>query len=138
MKIRVVGDPPKYAHEGDSGVDLISTETENLWPGETYVFRTGLYVEIPDGYELQIRSRSGLAMRGIVVANSPGTIDSGYRGEIGVILHNLNQDGRPHKVCAGDRIAQAVLSKVEKIEWEVIDTLQETDRGEKGFGSTGI
>jgi dUTP pyrophosphatase len=107
--------------------------------GGTALIGTGLRMAIPIGYELQVRTRSGFSLRGIVCANSPGTIDSGYRGDIGVIVHN--QGKNDVYLYAGDKIAQGVLCKVERIGWEVVnnaDELDASDRGEGGFGSTGI
>jgi len=127
---------PKYAHSGDSGFDLISTETVEFLSRETKLIGTGIYVEIPWGFELQVRPRSGLSYKsGFRVANSPGTIDSTYRGEIKVILQNTSQvRATIHK---GDRIAQAVLTPVYTASFNVVDSLNETKRGENGFGSTG-
>lgn len=127
---------PQYQHNGDAGVDLCNSGKEvTLNPGERKLIPTGIKIEIPCGYELQIRPRSGLALKkGITVLNTPGTIDSTYRGEIGIILFNSGKE----KVIIGEkeRIAQGVLNKVEKIEWEVAKDLNETTRNEGGFGST--
>ncbi|MCX6747322.1 MAG: dUTP diphosphatase [Candidatus Pacearchaeota archaeon] len=127
---------PKYAHEGDAGMDLISVENVVIEPKHRIAVRTGLQVELPKGYEMQIRPRSGLALtKGITVLNSPGTIDSEYRGEIRVILINLGSEG--YYVEKGDKIAQAVINKFEKLKIEEFKELSVTKRNEKGFGSTG-
>jgi dUTP pyrophosphatase len=131
---------PRYAHKGDSGVDLYAIKDEVIHPYSTVVIPTGIHVAIPDGYELQIRSRSGLALKnGIFVLNSPGTIDGGFRAQIGVILYNIEKES--FYINKGDRIAQAVLCPICEIEWvEVEDTdqLDPSERGMGGFGSTGI
>lgn len=106
-----------------------------LNPHQIQVFKTGLFVEIPEGYEIQVRSRSGLSVQGIVVMNAPGTIDSDYRGEIGVILGNLTD--KKFKINHGDRIAQLVLCPVYQVEWDMSKPISETFRGQGGFGSTG-
>ena len=128
---------PGYAHIGDSGADLLNAGQESIIkPGERKLFPTGIKVAVPEGYEIQIRSRSGLALKkGIMVLNSPGTIDAGYRGEIGVILFNTSKE--EVQIDRGMKIAQAVLQKVEKIEWEECQELPSTTRGAGGFGSTG-
>jgi dUTP pyrophosphatase len=135
---------PKYASDFAAGVDLYAS-VPGLYriiihPGKRVLIHTGLYVAIPEGYELQIRPRSGLALKqGITVLNTPGTIDSDYRGEIGVIL--INHGNEAVSFGNGDRVAQAVLKKVETIEWELVtgkDGLSNTLRGEGGFGSSGI
>lgn len=131
-----------YNHSGDSGFDLHAATPDGkpviIEPFGKALIPTGLCVEIPEGYEIQIRSRSGLALKKSVFAlNSPGTIDASYRGEIGVILYNANPKS-DFIVWRGDRVAQAVVCKVEKLKFEYVDTLSFTERGEKGFGSTGI
>lgn len=128
---------PEYQHKGDSGVDLVNSGQEFvLKPFERRLVPTGIKVAVPGGYELQVRPRSGLALnRGLTVLNAPGTIDSGYRGEIGVILYNASR--KPVRVKKGERIAQAVLCKVEKIDWQVVKKLPRTSRNSGGFGSTG-
>lgn len=143
MKVKVINKSkfnlPEYKTIGSAGVDLVANvEGEiSLWHEERVTIPTGLCVELPVGYELQIRPRSGLAAKyGITVLNAPGTIDSDYRGEIGVILFNTSRE--PFVIKPGDRIAQAVLSKYEKIDWEEAESLDDTDRGEGGFGHTGI
>lgn len=128
---------PSVAHLGDSGVDLRAAGVEVVIPplGRALI-PTGLAFEIPIGYEIQVRPRSGLAAKsGLTVLNAPGTIDAGYRGEVRIILFNASD--RPVTVAPGDRIAQAVLAKVERIEWEETEELEESSRGAGGFGSTG-
>lgn len=133
---------PAPASPGSAGLDLRAALPEDieevvLQPGARALIPTGLVLEIPPGCEGQVRPRSGLALRhGIGVLNSPGTIDSDYRGEVGVILINLGDS--PFPVRRGDRIAQLVFARVEPVEWEESDTLAETRRGEGGFGSTGV
>jgi len=127
---------PSYAKPGDAGVDLCSTEEYELKSGERKLISTGIKIAIPDGYEAQVRPRSGLAIKhGIGVVNSPGTIDSGYRGEICVIL--INHGEEPFKIESGMRIAQMVFNKVEHAAFEEVDELDETERGEGGFGHSG-
>jgi len=127
---------PSYAHKGDAGMDLFSTEEYNLKPKERKLISTGLSVEVPEGYELQVRPRSGLALKkGISIVNAPGTIDAGYRGEIGVIM--INHGEEDFEINKGDKIAQAILNKVEFAEIQEVDELNESERGEGGFGSTG-
>ena len=146
---------PKYAHKGDAGFDLRANveEIKNdnylfnaikfndttiiLNPGGRVLIPTGLYMAIPEGYELQIRPRSGLALKyGITVVNTPGTIDAVYRGNIGVILKN---DGtEPFIIEQGDRIAQGVLNKVEEANLIEVDSLDETDRSDSGYGKSGV
>ncbi|BAI80979.1 deoxyuridine 5'-triphosphate nucleotidohydrolase [Deferribacter desulfuricans SSM1] len=128
---------PSYQSVGSSGLDLRSAVELTVYPGKISLVPTGLYLEIPLGYEAQIRPRSGLALKhGITVLNTPGTIDADYRGEIKVILINLSDN--PFVVRKGDRIAQMVISEVIRAELELTDKVTETDRGEGGFGSTGI
>lgn len=146
---------PKYAHKGDAGFDLranveeikndnylfnaikFNATTIILNPGGRVLIPTGLYMAIPEGYELQIRPRSGLALKyGITVVNTPGTIDATYRGNIGVILKN---DGtEPFIIEQGDRIAQGVLNKVEEANLIEVDSLDETDRSDSGYGKSGV
>ncbi len=127
---------PKYATEGSSGLDLQSTENVMIGAGEVVLISTGIKVAVPEGYELQIRPRSGLALKkGITVLNTPGTIDSDYRGEVGVIL--INHSHATTIIDKGERIAQAVLSTVERVQWISTKKLPITDRGEDGFGSSG-
>lgn len=150
---------PTYAHIGDSGVDLkahLQTIDDKflfnsdkiynqegdidsivIKPGGRALIPTEIYTAIPIGYEVQIRSRSGLALKyAVIVLNEPGTIDSNFRNGYGVILMNLGTE--PFEVKQGDRIAQAVLVKVEQIEWKEVESLDDTERGEDGFGSSGI
>jgi dUTP pyrophosphatase len=128
---------PQYETGGSAGLDVRSAENELLKPGEFKLITTGLRVEIPYGYEIQVRPRSGLALKhGITVLNSPGTIDADYRGKIGVILINHGQSD--FEIKAGDRIAQLVVAPVERIQWQETGELNSsTKRGENGFGSTG-
>jgi dUTP pyrophosphatase len=127
---------PAYATEGAAGMDVLAAENVDLAPGERWPVATGIAVAIPHGYEIQVRPRSGLALKhGIGVANAPGTIDCDYRGELKVILINLGRD--PFAVRRGDRIAQLVLAPVVRAAWFKVDELDETGRGEGGFGSTG-
>ena len=128
---------PQYETGGSAGLDVRSAENGLLKPGEFKLITTGLRVEIPYGYEIQVRPRSGLALKhGITVLNSPGTIDADYRGEIGVILINHGQSD--FEIKAGDRIAQLVVAPVERIQWQETGELNSsTKRGENGFGSTG-
>ena len=130
---------PSYSTELSAGMDLRANidESYELKPLERHMFRTGIYLGIPDGYECQVRPRSGLALNnGITVLNTPGTIDADYRGEICVVLVNLSDT--PFTVHDGDRIAQIVFSKYEKCSLKTVDQLSETDRGSGGFGHTGI
>lgn len=137
VKIKTEGNVPTYKTSGSSGFDISATERVTILPGSIGIVGTGLFVEVPDGYEMQVRSRSGLAyQRGIFVLNSPGTIDSDYRGEIKVILANFSTHN--FTAAVGDRIAQGVIMKVEKAEFEIAQELEETERAEGGFGSTGI
>ena len=142
MNVKIVNksafQSPFYATEKSAGMDLKASIEEPivLGPLERALIPTGLYIALPDGTEAQIRPRSGLAAKyGISVLNSPGTIDADYRGEIKVILVNLSNE--PFTVNPGERIAQMVVAKYEKVVWDEVDTLDETQRGEGGFGSTG-
>ena len=128
---------PAYATDGAAGMDVVSAEDRVLNPGDRAAVATGLALAIPDGYEVQVRPRSGLAIKhGITVANAPGTIDSDYRGEMKVIL--INHGLEPYEIRRGDRIAQAVLCPVVRASWLEVHELDETARGEGGFGSTGF
>ncbi len=131
---------PEYKTEGAAGFDihvLLDKDSEILKKGEVKLFKTGLAIALPDGYEAQVRSRSGLSLKnGVIVLNAPGTIDSDYRGEIGIIMTNCGQED--FVVENGSRIAQIVIAKYEKAEIEVVEDLDETERGADGFGSTGI
>ncbi len=129
---------PEYETAGSAGMDLKAyiDEPVVLGPGKRTLVPTGLFIELPEGYEAQIRARSGLAIRnGISLVNGPGTIDSDYRGEIGVILINLGEED--FVINNGDRIAQMVITRYERAEWIQADELSETERGEGGFGHTG-
>ena len=142
MKISIVNTSknnlPKYSTSASAGMD-IRAKLENaiiIKPLERVVIKTGLFIEIPEGYEVQVRPRSGLAIKhGITVLNSPGTIDADYRGEIGVILVNLSN--KKFEIKNGDRIAQIVVAKHEKAIWNEVNSLEQTKRGTGGFGSTG-
>ena len=130
---------PSYETTASAGMDLRANLTELviLKPLERAIIKTGLYIALPMGYEAQIRPRSGLsAKHGITVLNAPRTIDADYRGEIGVILVNLSND--EFTIKDGDRVAQMVIAKYEHTKWEEVNVLDETSRGEGGFGSTGI
>jgi dUTP pyrophosphatase len=127
---------PAYATPGAAGMDLVAAEELILRPGARAAVATGFSVAIPPGYEIQVRPRSGLALKyGITVPNTPGTIDSDYRGEVKVILINHSDDNFP--IQRGDRIAQLVLAPVTLARWDEVDELDATMRGEGGFGSTG-
>ena len=127
---------PSYAHPSDAGMDLRSVDTLALAPGQRALVHTGLVINLPPMYEAQVRPRSGLALKhGVTVLNTPGTIDSGYRGEIGVILINLG-DGA-FEIAKGDKIAQLVIAPVTQPEVVETDEVDDTDRGAGGFGSTG-
>lgn len=127
---------PSYAHEGDVGMDLYSCADYTLSPGKRELISTGISVELPGGYEMQIRPKSGLALKkGISIVNSPGTVDAGYRGEVGVIM--INHGEEIFQIEKGDKIAQAVINKAEIVDITEVDRLSESSRGEGGFGSTG-
>lgn len=160
MKIKIVNksnnETPTYATIGSAGMDLRAYITEETslkyqsdWfknslvggikisPMSRIMIPTGLYIQLPQGYEAQVRPRSGLAIKnGITVINTPGTIDEDYIGEICVLLVNLSNE--PFTVLSGDRIAQMVINKYEKCDWELVEELAKTERGEGGFNSTGI
>ena len=128
---------PAYAHDGDAGLDLVSVEAATLGPGERCAVATGWALAIPDGWVGLVHPRSGLALRqGLTVANAPGTIDAGYRGEVKVILVNLGTE--PVDLHAGDRVAQLVLQEVGWAQVVEVDDLDRTVRGAGGFGSTGL
>jgi dUTP pyrophosphatase len=142
ITIRVINNSdyplPSYQTEGASGMDIRANITDaiHLKPMERVLVPTGLFIELPQGYEAQVRPRSGIALKqGITCLNSPGTIDADYRGEIKVILVNLS--GEMQSIESGDRIAQMVVQKIEKIEWLNVTTLASSDRSNGGFGSTG-
>ena len=143
MKIKIINksrhDLPHYETIASAGMDLRASLTESriLKPLERTVVGTGLFIELPVGIEAQVRPRSGLAAKkGVTVLNAPGTIDADYRGEIGVILVNLSNED--FLIQNGERIAQIVIAKHERAEWELVEILSDTDRGEGGFGSTGV
>lgn len=128
---------PEYAKAGDAGLDLFSTEEKTLEMGEICLIHTGISIELPDNTEAQIRPRSGLALKyGITVLNSPGTIDQGFRGEIGVILINLGKE--PFQVEINMRIAQLVIKPIYHVEMQEVEFLSDSQRGAQGFGSTGL
>jgi dUTP pyrophosphatase len=136
-KLREDAQIPRYAHgpEEDAGMDLCAVEAVSLAPGERRLVATGISIELPAGYEAQIRPRSGLALKyGITLPNSPATIDPGYRGEIRVILQNTGSE--VFHVAPGERIAQLVIARYEAVEWEEGE-LSESERGGGGFGSSG-
>ncbi|WP_374407895.1 dUTP diphosphatase [Pelagerythrobacter sp.] len=127
---------PRYATEGAAGMDVVSAEDVKIAPGARHAVATGFAVAIPPGYEIQVRPRSGLALKhGIGVPNTPGTIDSDYRGEVKVIL--INHGVEPFAIARGDRVAQLVLAPVTRAAWDEVADLDETARGAGGFGSTG-
>ena len=141
MKVKIINKSsfplPEYKTSGSVGMDLqanIRNEI-HIFGGATILIPTGIYIQLPDGYEAQVRPRSGLALKQQLVATF-GTIDSDYIGEIGVIINNVGKGERVIK--PGDRIAQLVFAKIEKCEWNVVEELEETERGESGFGSTGL
>lgn len=143
MKIKIINKPnttkPSYSTNNSAGLDLRAhiKEEINLNPMSRVLIKTGLFIQLPEGYEAQIRPRSGLAYKnGITVLNTPGTIDADYRGEVGVLLINLSNDS--FKIKNGDRIAQMVIAKYEQAEWISVEQLDTTQRGDGGFGSTGI
>lgn len=142
MTVKIINksahDLPHYATEASAGMDLRANISEpiTLKPLERTIVKTGLFIELPVGYEAQVRPRSGLAAKkGVSVLNAPGTIDADYRGEIGVILVNLSNED--FTVENGERVAQLVIAKHEHITWEEVEVLEETSRGAGGFGSTG-
>ncbi|NEO31025.1 MAG: dUTP diphosphatase [Symploca sp. SIO3C6] len=139
LKIKLLNEKaklPQYAHQGDAGLDLFSTSEVVIQPGESNLISTGISIELPPETEAQIRPRSGLALKHqVTVLNTPGTIDQGYRGEIGVIL--INHGKSPFKVEIGMKIAQMVIKPVLSVQVQTVEELGETDRGVGGFGSTG-
>ena len=143
MKLKIVNTSdnplPEYETTGSAGVDLRAQlqEPVMLKPLQRALIPTGLYIEWPEGYEAQVRPRSGLALKkGVTVLNSPGTIDSDYRGEIKVIMINLSNETTV--INTGERIAQLIVAKFEKVQFKEVDELNETERGEGGFGHTGV
>jgi dUTP pyrophosphatase len=142
VKVRIINQSsnplPEYATEGSAGMDLRANLTNpvTLRPMERLLIPTGIFIELPDDYEAQVRPRSGLAIRyGITCVNSPGTVDADYRGELKVVLINLSNE--EHTIVHGDRIAQMVVHKVEKVKWKEVKNISETGRGDGGFGHTG-
>jgi dUTP pyrophosphatase len=142
VKVRIINQStnplPEYVTSGSAGMDLRANITEaiTLRPMERHLIPTGLFIELPNDYEAQVRPRSGLAIKhGLTCLNSPGTVDADYRGELKVILINLSNE--PHIIQHGDRIAQMVVSKVEKVKWKLSNKISDTSRGEGGFGHTG-
>ena len=142
VRVRVVVDsghgPPRYETPQSAGMDLRAhlPEAIDLAPGERVLVPTGLRLQIPSGYEGQVRPRSGLALkRGITVLNAPGTIDADYRGEVGVLLVNLS--GEAQRIEPGERVAQLVIARVTRASWDEVEELDESERGRGGFGSTG-
>jgi dUTP pyrophosphatase len=128
---------PAYAHPGDAGADLVAAEDVDIAPGQRSLVRTGVAIALPDGYVGLVHPRSGLAARlGVTVLNAPGTVDSGYRGEIMVNLVNHDREATA-KICRGDRIAQLVVQRVERAHFHVVDQLPRSRRGIEGHGSTG-
>ena len=130
---------PKYATEASAGVDLYAflDEPISLKPLERVLVSTGIFIELPEGYEAQVRPRSGLAIKkGVTVLNTPGTIDADYRGEVKVILVNLSNDD--FIINNGERIAQMIISEFTQVNWKSVDKLGETSRGDGGFGHTGV
>lgn len=143
MQIKIINksshDIPHYETSASAGMDLRAnlSESRTIKPLERSIVGTGLFIELPVGYEAQVRPRSGLAAKkGITVLNAPGTIDADYRGEIGVILVNLSNED--FVINNGERIAQLVIAKHERAEWDEVTVLSDTERGEGGFGSTGV
>lgn len=141
LKVKVVNisdnELPNYATPDSAGMDLRSRESLTLPAGEWRLVKTGLMIALPSGYEAQVRPRSGLALKkGITVLNSPGTVDADYRNEVGVIL--INHSKEDFVIEPGDRIAQMVVAKHETVEWEVVDELDDTERGKGGFGHSGV
>lgn len=142
MKIKIINKShhpmPAYATPQSAGMDIRANLTEpvELKPFERKLIPTGLYIALPEGYEAQLRPRSGLALKhGLTLLNTPGTIDADYRGEIGVILVNLSTE--PFTIADGERICQIVIATHAHVEWEAVETLDETERGAGGFGHTG-
>ena len=137
-QVLVVGDVPTYAHPGDAGADITAAEAVTIAPGERALVMSGLSLALPHGFVAYVMPRSGLALRhGIALVNSPGTIDAGYRGEIGVIMLNTDRETAFH-IEAGDRIAQLVIHPVVRAEFVRVTDLPGTRRGSGGFGSTGV
>ena len=130
---------PNYSTPDSAGLDLRASLAEPvvLLPGERRLIPTGVRISLPEGYECQLRPRSGLALKkGITLVNTPGTIDADYRGEVGVILINLSNE--PVEIASGERICQMVVTQYSRVQWNVVESLDETERGEGGFGHTGV
>jgi dUTP pyrophosphatase len=143
MKIKIVNisrhDVPEYKTISSAGMDVYANleHPVSLKPFQRELIPTGLFIELPEGYEAQIRPRSGLCLKhGVTVLNSPGTIDADYRGEIGIIVINLSD--KEYTIHDGERLCQMIIAKHERIEWNIVRELTETDRGKGGFGHTGI
>ena len=143
MEVKIINNSkhslPSYETNASAGLDIRANleEVVVLKPLERVLIKTGLFFEIPEGFEAQVRPRSGLALKkGVTVLNAPGTIDADYRGEVGVILINLSNED--FTIEDGERIAQVVFAKVEQAEWKQVKVLTDTERGEGGFGSTGV
>ena len=139
MRISLTEDAtlPSYKTEGSAGLDLSCSEDFDLEPLERKLVGTGIMIAVPQGFEAQVRPRSGLAInKGVTMVNSPGTIDSDYRGEVKLIMINLSQHAVSFK--KGDRVAQLVICPIARVELQVVDRLDETERGQGGFGSTGV
>jgi len=138
VEVLITGSPvPTYAHPGDAGADVHAAESVTLAPGERALVGTGVAIALPAGYAAFVHPRSGLAAKhGITIVNAPGTVDAGYRGEIKVNL--LNTGSEPHRIEVGDRIAQLVVQRVERVRFVEVERLPGSDRGERGHGSTGL
>lgn len=126
---------PTYGHEGDACFDLYALENYTIRPGEVKLIRTGLAMAISEGYEMQVRPRSGLSLKGLIIPNSPCTIDAGYRGEIKTPMANVSE--KAATIHAGDRYAQATIKPIWRVIFQEVDELPDSERGEGGFGSTG-
>ena len=137
VEVLITGSPvPAYAHPGDAGADMHAAEAVTLEPGQRALVGTGVAIALPDGFAAFVHPRSGLAAKhGITIVNAPGTVDAGYRGEIRVNL--LNTGAEPHRIEVGDRIAQLVVQRVERVRFIEVERLPGSDRGERGHGSTG-
>ncbi|MBR3318721.1 MAG: dUTP diphosphatase [Atopobiaceae bacterium] len=129
---------PRYQHDGDAGLDLSSMETVWVYPGRTEMVRTGIAIELERGYVGLVFPRSGLGSKGLTLSNCVCVIDSGYRGEIRIPLHNNNRDGAPMLVSKGDRVCQLVVVKLPSVAIEEVAELADSERGTSGFGSTGV
>ncbi|MCH1883020.1 dUTP diphosphatase [Agrococcus sp. ARC_14] len=138
VEVLITGSPvPAYAHPGDAGADIHAAESLTLEPGRRALVATGIAIALPEGFAAFIHPRSGLAAKhGITIVNAPGTVDAGYRGEIKVNL--LNTGSEPHRIEVGDRIAQLIVQRVERVRFIEVERLPGSDRGERGHGSTGL